>query len=128
MRMLKIGLLLLLATVALAGCAATKMDRNSALDKGQYAYSAAIRWGDFEGAWNLVDPEYRKAHPMTRPGIRALQADPDLRLSRHRRAGRRGHRDARDPDRRDQPQHPGRARRRVTPNAGATTPSTRCGG
>ena len=65
MRMLKIGLLLLLATVALAGCAATKMDRNSELDKVQYAYSAAIRWGDFEGAWNLVDPEYRKAHPMT---------------------------------------------------------------
>ena len=27
--------------------------------------SAAIRWGDFEGAWNMVDPEYRKAHPMS---------------------------------------------------------------
>ena len=65
MRMLKIGLLLLLAAVALAGCAATKMDRNSELDRVQYAYSAAIRWGDFEGAWNLVDPEYRKLHPMT---------------------------------------------------------------
>ena len=36
------------------------MDRNSELDKVQYAYSAAIRWGDFEGAWNLVDPEYKK--------------------------------------------------------------------
>ena len=65
MRMLKIGLSLLLATVALAGCAATKMDRNSDLDKVQYAYSAAIRWGDFEGAWNLVDPEYKKLHPMS---------------------------------------------------------------
>ena len=43
MRMLKIGLLLLLAAVALAGCAAARMDRNSALDKVQYAYSAAIR-------------------------------------------------------------------------------------
>lgn len=60
----KIGLLLL-ATVVLAGCAATRMDRNSALDKVQYAYSAAIRWGDFEGAWNLVDPKYRRDHPMT---------------------------------------------------------------
>jgi hypothetical protein len=65
MRMLKIGLLLLLAAVALAGCAAARMDRNSELDRVQYAYSAAIRWGDFEGAWNLVDPEYKKKHPMT---------------------------------------------------------------
>jgi hypothetical protein len=65
MRMLKFGLSLLLATVALAGCAATKIDRNSALDKVQYAYSAAIRWGDFEGAWNLVDPDYKKLHPMS---------------------------------------------------------------
>lgn len=65
MRMLKIGLLLLFATIALAGCAAAKMDRNSELDKVQYAYSAAIRWGDFEGAWNLVDPEYKKLHQMS---------------------------------------------------------------
>lgn len=65
MRMLKIGLLLLLVAVALAGCAATRMDRNSELDRVQYAYSAAIRWGDFEGAWNLVDPKYKQAHPMT---------------------------------------------------------------
>jgi len=48
----------------LAGCA-TGMDRGSALQESQYAWSAAIRWGDFEGAWNLVDPAYRKAHPMT---------------------------------------------------------------
>ena len=62
MRVLKFGWLLL----ALAGCAAAgKIDRNDALDKVEYAYSAAIRWGDFEGAWNLIDPAYRKAHPMT---------------------------------------------------------------
>ena len=65
MRLLKTGLLLLLALVALGGCAAAKIDRNSALETAQYAYSAAIRWGDFEGAWNLIDPAYRKAHPMT---------------------------------------------------------------
>jgi hypothetical protein len=65
MRLLKTGLLLLLALVALGGCAAAKIDRNSALEHAQYAYSAAIRWGDFEGAWNLIDPAYRKAHPMT---------------------------------------------------------------
>jgi len=65
MRLLKTGLLLLLALLALDGCAAAKIDRNSALETAQYAYSAAIRWGDFEGAWNLIDPAYRKAHPMT---------------------------------------------------------------
>ena len=64
MRMLKVGMLLSLLLV-LAACGAAKMDQDSALQQAQYAYSAAIRWGDFEGAWNMVDPEYRKAHPMT---------------------------------------------------------------
>ena len=62
MRTLKIGLLLLLAAL-LAGCASS--GQVNALDKMQYAYSAAIRWGDFEGAWLLVDPRYREAHPMS---------------------------------------------------------------
>jgi len=57
--------LVLLAALLLAGCAAARMDRNNALQQAQYAYSAAVRWGDFEGAWNLVDPAYREAHPMT---------------------------------------------------------------
>ncbi|NZA24806.1 hypothetical protein H0E84_00250 [Luteimonas sp. SJ-92] len=54
---------LLLAALLLAGCAGNK--KASALQRQQYAWSAAIRWGDFEGAWNLVDPEYREANPMT---------------------------------------------------------------
>ncbi|MCY7353730.1 MAG: hypothetical protein LH470_01350 [Lysobacter sp.] len=62
MRMLKIGLVLLLAL--LAGCA-TGGRKMTVLQEMQYAYSAAIRWGDFEGAWQLVDPDYRKANPMT---------------------------------------------------------------
>lgn len=64
MRALKIPLLLVFALTALAACA-TRPDRGIALDKAQYAYSAAIRWGDFEGAWHMVDPAYRQAHPMT---------------------------------------------------------------
>ncbi|MCL6619135.1 MAG: hypothetical protein K6T33_05030 [Thermomonas hydrothermalis] len=39
--------------------------RRDALDQAQYAWSAAIRWGDFEGAWGLVDPDVRAAHPLT---------------------------------------------------------------
>ncbi|MDH5823309.1 hypothetical protein QFW77_09970 [Luteimonas sp. RD2P54] len=55
---------LLLAALLLAGCAATRKQAD-ALQRQQYAWSAAIRWGDFEGAWNLVDPDYREANPMT---------------------------------------------------------------
>jgi hypothetical protein len=64
MRMLKAGMLLSLLLVLL-GCGAAKMGQMDALQQAQYAYSAAIRWGDFEGAWNMVDPQYRKAHPMS---------------------------------------------------------------
>ena len=56
-------LLWLSAMVLLAGCAIGQ--KTNQLNEVQYAYSAAIRWGDFEGAWQLVDPEYRKAHPLS---------------------------------------------------------------
>lgn len=51
------------ATLLLAGCATQGRER--ALDQAQYAWSAAIRWGDFEGAWTLVDPAFREADPLT---------------------------------------------------------------
>lgn len=57
-------LALLASLLVLAGCASTP-NRADALREAQYAWSAAIRWGDFEGAWTLVDPDYRAAHPMT---------------------------------------------------------------
>ena len=56
-------LLLVAATLLLAGCATQGRDR--ALHQAQYAWSAAIRWGDFEGALLLVDPAWREAHPLT---------------------------------------------------------------
>lgn len=60
------------ATLLLAACASTGKEM-SALQRAQYSWSAAIRWGDFEGAWNLVDPAWRDAHPLT-----------DLQLERFR--------------------------------------------
>ena len=62
--------LLLVAAVALAallaGCATTRrVDRNEALREAQYTWSAAIRWGDFDGAWTMVDPKVREEHPLT---------------------------------------------------------------
>ena len=56
--------LLAYCLVLLAGCPKSA-SKGSALDEIQYAYSAAIRWGDFEGAYNLVDPKLREEHPLT---------------------------------------------------------------
>lgn len=56
--------LLLCCLALLAGCPKAS-SKGSALEQAQYAWSAAIRWGDFEGAWNLVDPQVREAHPLT---------------------------------------------------------------
>ncbi|AOH35684.2 hypothetical protein BGP89_04370 [Luteimonas sp. JM171] len=55
--------LILMAALLLAACASN--NRQSELERMQYMYSAAVRWGDFEGAWNLVDPAYREQHPMS---------------------------------------------------------------
>ena len=55
-------LLVALAGNAFAGKGAKKRDL---LNRNQYAYSAAIRWGDFEGASSMVDPKVRKDHPLT---------------------------------------------------------------
>ena len=72
---------LVLCVLALAGCA-TPQRQMGALERLQYAYSAAIRWGDFEGAWMLVSPDYRKEHPMS-----------DLELERYKQIQISGYRD-----------------------------------
>ena len=74
-------LALCLCVVALAGCASPQHNM-SALDRVQYAYSAAIRWGDFEGAWLLVEPAYRDAHPLS-----------DVELERYKQIQIAGYRD-----------------------------------
>lgn len=57
MRLLKLALLL--CFLALSGCN-YQSTKTSRLLELQYAYSAAIRWGDFEGAVNLIEPKVRK--------------------------------------------------------------------
>lgn len=52
--------LLPLLLTLLAACASMSGVRPSALDQAQYDFSGAIRWGDFEGALTLVDPEKRE--------------------------------------------------------------------
>lgn len=63
-RALSVRALLVVLLLSLAGAAFAGKKRDL-LDRNQYAYSAAIRWGDFEGAWNMVDPKIRKEKPMT---------------------------------------------------------------
>ena len=56
--------LLLCCLALLAGCPKSA-SKGSALDEAQYSYSAAIRWGDIDGAWAQVEPAYKQAHPLT---------------------------------------------------------------
>ncbi|NDK38943.1 hypothetical protein DT603_08830 [Pseudoxanthomonas gei] len=63
---LKILAVLMLALVIAAPAGAlAKRKKGGQLDAMQAAYAAAIRWGEFEQAWELVDPAYRQAHPMS---------------------------------------------------------------
>ena len=73
--------LLACCLVVLAGCPKSA-SKGSALDETQYAYSAAIRWGDFDGAYNLVDPKVREEHPLT-----------DVDFSRYKQVQISGYRD-----------------------------------
>jgi hypothetical protein len=80
-RLLLRSILLACCLAVLVGCPKSA-SKGTALDEIQYAYSAAIRWGDFEGAWNLVDPKVREEHPLT-----------DLDFSRYKQVQISGYRD-----------------------------------
>ncbi len=75
-------LLLILLALVLAGCASGGGTQTDALDRAQYAWSAAVRWNDFEGAVNLIDPERR-----------ATLAPDALRMERYRQVQISGYRD-----------------------------------
>src|SRR5690606_2455047 len=60
------------AVLLLAGSASTGKEM-SARPGAQYSGPRAIRWNDCEGAWNLVDPDWREGHPLH-----------DLQLERYR--------------------------------------------
>ena len=55
----------LLVLIALAGCSTGVGTKPDALDRTLYDYSGAIRWNNFEVAYGMVDPEVRKARPLT---------------------------------------------------------------
>lgn len=65
--MRRIALPLVLASTVLLGACATENMRSKAtiLDDTLRTYAATIRWGDIAQAEAYVDPEYRKAHPLS---------------------------------------------------------------
>ncbi|KAF1719527.1 hypothetical protein [Pseudoxanthomonas wuyuanensis] len=83
-------MLLALAWLVPMSADALNSRQRSKLEEIQNAYAAAIRWGDFESAWQLVDPEYRAEQPMT-----------DLEFGRYEQVQVSGYRDinvSADPD------------------------------
>jgi iron uptake system EfeUOB component EfeO/EfeM len=62
-------LIALLATFAIAGCAALSdpLGRHEALELAQKQYTEAIRWGYLERARAFVDPEERDAFELLTP-------------------------------------------------------------
>ena len=54
-------LLMLAAGTAVAG----SRSQAKALTDSQVLYATAIRWNDFDSALDMVDPDYREAHPQT---------------------------------------------------------------
>lgn len=56
--------LVALCLLTLVSCASIA-NQSTKLDQAQYAWSGAIRWGDFEGAVNLIDPKVREKMEVT---------------------------------------------------------------
>jgi hypothetical protein len=60
------AVMLFAATLLLVPAAeALNSRQRSKLEEVQNAYATAVRWGEFESAWQLVDPAYRAERPMT---------------------------------------------------------------
>jgi len=57
---------LLLAVLVLLGMPRVEAAGSSRkLEQAQTVYSSAMRWSDYEGAWQMVDPAVREAQPLT---------------------------------------------------------------
>lgn len=82
MRVFRIALLLVSALL-LSACASMST-RNNDLDQAQYDWSTAVRWGQFAGARNMVDPEVLKARPLS---DLEMQRYSQVRISSYRDVG-----------------------------------------
>jgi hypothetical protein len=72
--------ILMLASVAALAAGLSRKQRNL-LEEAQNAYGATIRWGSAEDAIGYLDPDYRKAHPLTELELRRYS---QIRVSSYR--------------------------------------------
>ena len=50
--------------LSLAACAAVRASKDRAEELTLYDFSSAMRWGDFDTAYDFVDPKTKKEHPL----------------------------------------------------------------
>ncbi|GAB3387228.1 hypothetical protein [Lysobacter fragariae] len=81
MRLIKI--LMSLSLLVLAACSNIGTPANK-LDQSQYAWSAAIRWGDFEGAISMIDPKIRE---KTKVSAAEMERYKQVQISAYRDLG-----------------------------------------
>ncbi|UWX03972.1 hypothetical protein H1235_17065 [Pseudoxanthomonas sp. NC8] len=84
--MRKLTILLLSVVLALlAGAPRAEAGGSSRkLEQAQTVYSAAMRWSDYEAAWQMVDPEIRATRPLTDLELERYR---QLRVSSYREGG-----------------------------------------
>lgn len=51
--------------LALTACNGVKPSQGHAQDLTLYDFSSAIRWGDFDKAYDFVDPKTKQEHPLS---------------------------------------------------------------
>lgn len=81
--LLSVLLLALLATLAAPADAAKRRQR-AGLEQAQEAWSSAVRWSEFEAAWEMVDPALRAERPLTELELERYR---QLQVSSYREGG-----------------------------------------
>jgi len=81
--LLSVLLLALLATLASPADAAKRRQR-AGLEQAQEAWSSAVRWSEFEAAWEMVDPALRAERPLTELELERYR---QLQVSSYREGG-----------------------------------------
>ena len=84
MRLLLSLLLFALLAAPAAPAAAAGARQRARLDQAQAAWSSAVRWSDFEAAWEMVDPALRAERPLTELELERYR---QLQVSSYREGG-----------------------------------------
>ncbi len=64
-RRARAGIAATLIVLSLVACGDIRPGPNRARERTVYDFTSAMRWGDFNAAWDFVDPQTRQEHPLT---------------------------------------------------------------